>query len=187
MTVRAKLQRLHADVGALGDALVGLRRRAADTPPDRELQLAQSIADAADTMAGWAREARDAIGTGAPADATQASERVSRVHERVLRIARHLDELTSYGAIADIVAAGQEGGRAWRDWAIDVRDALDAAHEALARTERRVLAAWQEIAEASAARGVSVSAVNVGPHVALARTPEQDPLTPGGETSAVGS
>jgi len=179
MSVRASIDRLHADLGALADGLDALHRRAADTPPDRELHLAQGLADAGDTMAGWAAEARDALG-----GSDRAPARLVSAHRLTLRIGGLLDDLTSYAHTADIVAAGQEGGSAWRDWALDVRDALDACREALTGVEHRVFAAWREFAEANLAHGVSVQAVNVGPHVSLGA---RDHMTTGGQTGAADS
>lgn len=178
MSFRASIDALQGDLGALAVALEALRRRAADTPPHGELHLAQGLADAGDSMAGWANEACDAL------DRNGDPTRLVRAHRLTLQIAGQLDELTSHTSIADIVAAGQEGGALWRDWAIDVRDALDACTELLTRVEHRVLAAWREFAEANVAHGVSVQAVNVGPHVSVG---ERDPITTGGQTGAVDS
>jgi hypothetical protein len=179
MSFRASIDALHADLGALAVALDALRRRAADTPPDDELQLSQELADAGDTMAGWANEACDTR-DGTDRDPAH----LVRAHQLTLQIADQLDDSTSHARIADIVAVGQEGGSAWRDWAIDVQDALDACREALTGVEHRVLAAWREFAEANVAHAVSVSALNVGPHVSLG---DRDPITTGGQAGAADS
>jgi hypothetical protein len=185
VTVRRIVNRLHADLGALAAALVGLERRVADTPPDRDLQLAQSLSDTCDTMAGWAAEARDAVAHAA--DPERVATKLVQAHRLALRIDEQLTELTAYGRVADIVAAGQEGGPAWRDWALEIRDALDTCREALARVERRVCAAWEELTEAVFARGVSVHAVSIGPQVSMTPPAATDPLNSGGNTGAARS
>jgi hypothetical protein len=187
VTVRRIVDRLHADLGSLADALVGLERRVADTPPDRDLQLAQSLSDTCDTMAGWAAEARDAIAHAAGADPERAAAQLVQAHRRALRIDEQLTELTAYARVADIVAAGQEGGPAWRDWALEIRDALDTCREALVRVERRVCAAWEELAEAVFARGLSVHAVSIGPRVSMTPPAAIEPLRSGGDTGAASS
>jgi hypothetical protein len=179
MSFRASIDALHADLGALAVALDGLHRRAADTPPDPELHLSQGLADAGDTMAGWANEARDALD-----GSDRGPSRLVRAHQLTLQIAGQLDDLMSHDSVADIVVAGHEGGSAWRDWAFDVRDALDGCRDALSGVERGVFGAWREFAEANVAHGVSVQAVNVGPHVSLG---ERDPITTGGHTGAADS
>jgi hypothetical protein len=179
MSVRASIETLRADLGGLAVALEALHRRAADSPRDPELHLAEGLADAGDTMAGWANEACETL-DGSDRDPA----RLVPAHRLTLQIAAQLDDLTSYGRIAEILAAGQEGGSAWRDWSIDVRDALDACMEALSGVQDQLFAAWREFAEADVARGVSVRAVNVGPHVSLG---ERDPMTTGGHTGAADS
>jgi hypothetical protein len=187
VTVRRVVERLHADLGALTDALTALERRVADTPPDRELQLAQSLSDTCDTMAGWAAEARDAVSHAAADYPERAAARLVRVHRLTLRTGEQLTELISYARVADVVAAGQEGGQAWRDWALEIRDALDTCREALARVQRRVCAAWEELADAVFARGVSVHAVSIGPQVSMTPPAGIEPQTSGGDTGAARS
>jgi hypothetical protein len=171
MTFRASIEQLNGGLAALGDALESLGRRAADSPPDNALRLAEALADAADTMAGWAAEAREAL-------AASPAAKLANAHRCTLRIAHDLADWAGYERMADVVAAGQEGGRRGHDWALDVRDALDACRARHARVDRAVLASWQELAEAGQAGGVSVNNVSVGPHVSFAdSTP-----TNGGET-----
>lgn len=187
MTVRRVVERLHADLGALTDALVGLERRVADTPPDRELQLVQSLSDTCDTMAGWAAEAREAVSHAAADVPERTVAQLVRAHRLTLRTDEQLTELTSYARVADIVAAGQEGGQAWRDWALEIRDALATCREAVSRVQRRVCAAWEELADAVFARGVSVHAVSIGPQVSMTPQGANEPQRSGGDTGAARS
>jgi hypothetical protein len=171
MTFRASIEQLDGELAVLGDALESLGRRASDSPPENALRLADALADAADTMAGWAAEAREGL-------VASPTAKLANAHRCALRITRDLADWAGYELTTDIVAAGQEGGRRGHDWALDVRDALEACRARHARVDRAVLACWQELAEAAQARGVSVNNVSVGPHVSFA---ESTP-TNGGET-----
>jgi hypothetical protein len=185
MTVRASIDRLGADLVALGEALELLSRRAVDSPPDNAVPLAQGLADTADTMAGWAAEARESL-SDSPSE--RVATRLVGAHRFTLRIARDVAAWTSYERMADVVAAGQEGGRPGHDWCLDVRDALDGCRVRLARVERQILASWQELAEAELTSGVSVHAISVGPQVSFAGegpAPRRaSPQANGGETDA---
>jgi hypothetical protein len=185
MTLRASTDRLHAALGALVRDLAGLSRRASDSPPENAARLAEALADAADAMAGWAAEAGEPL-EDAPRERVPAL--LVRAHRRILRIAADLDDWTSYTRVADLVSAGQEGGRVGRDWSLDVRDALEGCRTRLARVEHRLLAGWQEVAEAEGSAAVSVRAVSVGQQVSLAphAARDVDPESIGGETGAVG-
>jgi hypothetical protein len=185
MSVRTSIDALGRALTALGGSLDALSRRALDNPPANALPLAQSVGDAGDAMAGWVAEARAAL---------RARKRpetgVLRAHQRALWIAGALDEWTGYERIADIVAAGQEGRRRGREWALELRDALESSRAGLASVQRRVLESWQELVEARLSGGISLQAVSVGQQVSLAGdrpVTNADLTTTGGETGAVGS
>jgi hypothetical protein len=134
MSPRATAEALQGTLRELDIALEDLRARAADQG-EGELSLATVIADRAVTMRGALVGAR----ADAPAD----------VQRRLLLVARELEDLMSHDAIADVQAAGRESGAGWRDWAIDVRDALEACRAELHDAEDRLLAYWQEMTETS--------------------------------------
>jgi hypothetical protein len=168
MTLLASIDRLHRDLQALGHALGETGRRALDTPRDRELHLAQTMADEADTMGGWVAEAAERIVEakrgllGASEPGRLVHEQLTAAQRRIIRIGRQLDELVSYDRVADIVAAGGEGGASWRDWALDVRDALEGCRALLRRVEARFFSSWQELSEPGVARQVSVRTASIG-------------------------
>jgi hypothetical protein len=182
MSVRVSIERLQADMAALRAGLAALSRRAADTPPDNAGALAQALADAGDSMTGWASEACDSL---ASPYFDGVSAHLVRAHRRTLQIAAGMDEWTSYDRVADVAAVGAEGGSPGRDWSLDVRDALDSCRHQLNRVERRVFAAWLELSEAGLGHGVSVQAVSVGQQLSL--PPDSEKATTGGESGAAGS
>lgn len=168
MTLIASIDRLHSDLQALGEAFAAAARRAVDTPPDRELHLAQTLADEAEVMGGWTAEAAERIAEaqrallGGSEPGRLVHEQLTVAHRRIIRTGRQLDELVAYDRVADIVAAGGEGGAGWRDWALDLRDALEGCRTQLRRVEARFFSSWQELSEPGVAGQVSVRTASIG-------------------------
>jgi hypothetical protein len=176
MTLEVAFKDLTARWERLAEELEqGLLWSVTETRPDDEHALATRYLDAATDLIAAAREglaaARDAIGGGPNLGLVGRS--LLRCQERYNALVELFDgEMGSYRRVRRLRRFGREKGRAWRDWADRVGEAVGRCRRPMDELNRGLFACWQEVADRVGISAVSLHATNIGQQIAFPRPEE---------------
>ncbi len=153
MTLIASCDHWYLRLQALQESLNLLQTMVTeDRPHTNSVVLVEMISNALDDMLGWLDEALEASRLMQRAvlqdDLTQTRQLLAASQspfERVLRT--FFADLASYTRLADLARLGRTQGSAWRDWAISVRQTVEAHHQVLLDANQACFMCWMDLAE----------------------------------------
>ena len=147
----------------------GLLWAITETKPDEEHELANQYLDMATDLISTAREGWEASraptskGAFNPGLATQS---LLKCHERYNAMMDLFNSrMASYAGIRRLRRFGRERGRAWRDWAANVRKGLDHCRGPMDDVNRALFTCWQGVAGRTEVPSISLQFTNVGPQI----------------------
>ncbi len=171
MTLEAVFKDLSKKWQTLHDQLVDdLLWSVTETKPDEDHTLANYYMDGTTDLISEVKRAlgeTKKVAEGQP-NLAQASQVLMCCQECYHYLTKRLlAEFLSYQRIKKLMRFGKERGNGWRDWAAQMRNALDRCRQPLEDVNQSLFHCWQEVADRVGMTSVSVQASSVGQHIAL--------------------